>query len=49
MPINIDVTEGAHTIRETLLWNLNDLSLDPEAAAALICKHAPVWGVGFRV
>jgi hypothetical protein len=42
VPINIEVTEGSHHIRESFLWNLTDTSLDPEGAAALICKRAPV-------
>ena len=42
VPIVIDVTQGGFTIKETLLWNHSDYTLDPEAAADILCKHAPV-------
>ena len=35
VPITINVGEGRDCVRETFLWNLDDQSLDPEAAAGV--------------
>ena len=40
--ITISMQHTYVQVRESLMWNLTDESLDPEAAAAILCKHAPV-------